>query len=331
MSTKMLVACAYCGKDIQRPPSKVYRPGRKYHFCSRHCASLFRRNGEYITCSLCGKKVYRPLGKLHRGEKDYCSGECERKAQRRGKMMPCETCGKLVYKEAWRLKKYKHHYCSRACFGASNVSGKCQTCAQCGKSVYKPESRLDREQFFCSEQCRRDNIRNGHYVECEVCGKEVYRSEYHLNAYEHSYCSTECMYVGQRQGEYIECETCDESFWVSPSQKERRYCSQACFRRANGETTLEKAVREALEVTHIKFVSQESRGRFCLDFWLPIFNVAIEADGDYWHQDKERDIDRDARLLEEYAIPTIRIKEYEMTNQNTICNILAQRLWRMEI
>jgi very-short-patch-repair endonuclease len=39
-------------------------------------------------------------------------------------------------------------------------------------------------------------------------------------------------------------------------------------------------------------------GRFFLDFGNPIARVAVECDGAAWHQDKDKDAARDAKLLE---------------------------------
>lgn len=44
-----------------------------------------------------------------------------------------------------------------------------------------------------------------------------------------------------------------------------------------------------------------------VDFYLPDLNVFIEIDGEYWHKDKQKDINKDADAAK-HGIKTIRIK-----------------------
>lgn len=44
-----------------------------------------------------------------------------------------------------------------------------------------------------------------------------------------------------------------------------------------------------------------------VDFYLPTLNVFIEVDGEHWHKDTQKDIDKDNDALS-YGIKTIRIK-----------------------
>lgn len=331
MSAKVTLTCDNCGKQIWKWRSQMENRGTKNHFCSRECANQFRQNGEYIICELCGKEVYRPKGKLNRGEHNYCSGECQRKALRRGEMIPCETCGKVVYKEAWRLDTYEHHYCSLECFGKANVTGEYCVCTNCGKEIYKPRCRMDEyDTFFCSEECRLSYARTGEYVVCVICGEEIYRSKSYLNINNSRYCSPECRAIGIRTGKHIECEYCGKEIWISPSMDGRKFCSRACYFRSGAETSLESNVKEALNAMYLNFDDQVPKGRYTLDFLLYPMNIAVEADGDYWHQDAERDIRRDKALLKRYGIPTVRIKENEVTGINKTCTILARRLWEVQ-
>lgn len=331
MSAKIEFECAQCGQVAWKWRSQMKRKGIKNRFCSRECFWEFRRNGAYIVCALCGEEVYRPKAKLHRGEKDYCSGECQRKALRKGKMVACETCGKVVYKEAWRLNTYEHHYCSLECFGKANETGEYCICTNCGKEVYKPQCRIDEyNTFFCSEECRLSYAKTGEYIECAVCGKEVYRNKSRLGAYNNQYCSLECRIIGSRTGQHIECEHCGKMMWISPSMEGRKFCSRTCYFQSGAETSLEVNVKKALSAMHLNFDDQVPRGRYTLDFLLYPMNIAVEADGDYWHQDTERDVRRDRILLKRYNIPTVRIKEKEVTGINKTCAILARRLWEVQ-
>ena len=63
-----------------------------------------------------------------------------------------------------------------------------------------------------------------------------------------------------------------------------------------------------------------------VDFYLPDLNVFIEIDGEYWHKDKQKDIDKDADAAK-YGIKTIRIKpKLNVLNQLEEC--LNNRVYR---
>jgi len=53
-------------------------------------------------------------------------------------------------------------------------------------------------------------------------------------------------------------------------------------------------------------------GRYEVDAYLPKYHLAFEADGERWHQNKDRDIKRDAFLLENFSLPVIRFTGKEL-------------------
>lgn len=55
------------------------------------------------------------------------------------------------------------------------------------------------------------------------------------------------------------------------------------------ETGIEKKFRKALESRNVKFEKQYPILSYFVDFALPELKIAIEVDGEYWHQDKGRD------------------------------------------
>lgn len=63
----------------------------------------------------------------------------------------------------------------------------------------------------------------------------------------------------------------------------------ACYRRYRGETTLERQVREELELRGVTFVQEGKVGRYSVDFLLTRERLALEVDGTYWHRDPARD------------------------------------------
>lgn len=68
-------------------------------------------------------------------------------------------------------------------------------------------------------------------------------------------------------------------------------------RSKNVNTKIELKLKEQLEKNNIKFKQQYELGKFTFDFYLPKYNLLIEADGVYWHNypygnenDKKKDI-----------------------------------------
>lgn len=64
-------------------------------------------------------------------------------------------------------------------------------------------------------------------------------------------------------------------------------------------------MREALGRLAIPFIPQHRIGRYVIDFFLPLMNVAVEVDGNYWHT-PEKDAKKD-RALSQVNIQVIRL------------------------
>lgn len=58
-------------------------------------------------------------------------------------------------------------------------------------------------------------------------------------------------------------------------------------------TSLEKIIDDYLVVNSIEHINEYPVGDKVVDFYLPKLGTFIEADGDYWHQDKDKDAERD--------------------------------------
>lgn len=78
------------------------------------------------------------------------------------------------------------------------------------------------------------------------------------------------------------------------------------------ETSIEKAVKNCLIEIGIRFEKEKRfEGIGCVDFFLNEFSIAIECDGEYWHNrpgDKEKDANKDSKLQEK-GIKVIRFTE----------------------
>lgn len=67
-------------------------------------------------------------------------------------------------------------------------------------------------------------------------------------------------------------------------------------------TTLERALYQLLDESGLTYMPQRRIGRYVVDAFIPERGIAFEADGAYWHQDKEREARRDQYLLERGVI-----------------------------
>lgn len=53
-------------------------------------------------------------------------------------------------------------------------------------------------------------------------------------------------------------------------------------------------------------------GMYEVDVYIPSHHLAFEADGGYWHQNKERDSKRDAKLLERFGLIVVRLNDLDL-------------------
>ena len=72
-----------------------------------------------------------------------------------------------------------------------------------------------------------------------------------------------------------------------------------------GMSYIEKLMSQILDFIKVKYIFQKyiiyKKGSGCikwLDFYLPNHKMVIECDGEYWHQDKSKDDERDEIILE---------------------------------
>lgn len=85
------------------------------------------------------------------------------------------------------------------------------------------------------------------------------------------------------------------------------------------ETNIEKIVREALQKRNIKFIEQyPMKVGFIGDFFLPDYNIIIEADGERWHTDKKRERFRDY-MISRIGIKVVHFKGDDIINDVEKC------------
>jgi very-short-patch-repair endonuclease len=317
------LTCETCGTSVQRYKSQV----KKHVYCSKECADK-GKVGKPLNHGLKGEKHPQYRGVLVETDCLVCGARFKKKV--RDQVTCSIECG-IKYKQS------KKHY----------TSTKCETC---GKEFrYSPS----RKRRFCSRNCYvksrvgkpRSHDMSGEnnprwkgiriYVPCEHCGELFLRT-----SLTRKYCSTECAskehgakVSGEKNPNYVDfvsktCEFCGNEFKVKPGKAFRKYCSIQCSNQGlllGHETSLEKAVREQLELLGINFIPQHPFDLYTVDFLLPDYNVVIECDGEYWHSkphQKNRDRRKDA-YLRRLGYTVIRLTESEIENDVHKCVVSA--------
>ena len=78
-------------------------------------------------------------------------------------------------------------------------------------------------------------------------------------------------------------------------------------------SSIEKKVKEILDILEIKYTQQHPVGKFFVDFAVPSLMIAIEADGHHWHKDLKKDAVRQ-QIIEKKGWHVIRFKEDQINN-----------------
>jgi very-short-patch-repair endonuclease len=218
----------------------------------------------------------------------------------------CKTCGD----ELGGGRRLHATYCSKACkfsdpefltkLADSHKRRVTKTCPACKVDFEVPVSNEHRFNY-CSLPCSRTR---GEDVACRRCAAQFRRpvgsTRYH--------CSEMC----RRPASMLRCEWCEQEFRVGPAEaKARRYCSAACYRASDAETSIERVVREALECAMVSHEPQRRIGRWTVDF-LVGGNLVIEADGDYWHSLRPDVDQRKTNDLTDEGYTVWRISETEI-------------------
>jgi very-short-patch-repair endonuclease len=126
----------------------------------------------------------------------------------------------------------------------------------------------------------------------------------------------------------MDCANCGNCFRIVPSAPAngRRFCSRSCYRKFTGETMLEFRVRQALAALGISFVQELQVKNWTIDFALTEAWIALEADGEYWHQLRpESDAIKD-RALRQMGWHVVRLAESDVNNAADLCELVLGRL-----
>ena len=195
-------------------------------------------------------------------------------------------------------------------------------CQGCGKVVTKS---CVKNIQYCSTQCyhkhgKTGRKKNGKYITCIVCGNNFYapasRKDKAIT------CSSACQKIWQSRKIETKCETCGKTYKLSPSRfkfDNPRFCSLKC--RNNNKSVKERLIEMNRKQQYIKITSIEKIGysvldnaninyfpqkvmfdRFCVDAYIPVDNIVIQFDGDYWHGNPDKYTILDKRQIKRRAL-----------------------------
>lgn len=238
----------------------------------------------------------------------------------------CQYCGKTYTIPFWELKRGGGKFCSRKCAarspshraavaaahrGVTPTNAKLQipvTCITCGKEFRVPQRRAETVRF-CSRAC-------SHEAKRRISGTD------------HPLFRRVKMF----------CEWCGKAKWVKRAKvHEFRFCSRHCvgsytsakMAKNCGATSIEQALMDELARRQLFFRSQHQIASWLVDVSLPQYRIAIEADGDYWHQSasqKQKDANK-THWLEAHKWTVFRFTGTEINESVSHCiDLVAEHI-----
>lgn len=269
---------------------------------------------EFLTCPVCNKEFWSYASQ----KRKYCSRECSHigvsgpRSPRITK--PCLQCGKPVTVIERKHKLGLGKFCSYSCrskyykdenlpphpIGTEFVERFEILCTHCKKIMRLTQTEIDSGREYCSHHCaskgkigkpllalRKPKIKRA----CQYCGKEFEIYPAWVKKGEGKFCSKECSYKGRKQPQRTEhvqkeCRYCGEVIDLMPNQSHQKFCSPNCAYKYRGPTDIEEMLMDELDSRKIIYEPQYQIGRYHIDFAFPESNLAVEADGTYWHSRK---------------------------------------------
>jgi len=221
-----------------------------------------------------------------------------------------KTCP--ICRKEFKAEEHKRKYCSHACNNRSRIKDKTKLCSFCGNSYQHLPG--NKRQQYCSTACRHKSLVKHRF--CKQCGSEIESRGKKKNFV---FCSHQCLVAYTKENAYVQhCKNCGDVILLRT--KGSPFCSRACYLKYKGETSIERRVREELERRGITFKSQHQIGLYVADFYLPVENLIIEADGAYWHSSlatRRKDERRDA-FMQSQGLTVLRLQEANIKDASFI-------------
>jgi very-short-patch-repair endonuclease len=205
---------------------------------------------------------------------------------------------------------------------------KIKYCEKCGKPIpkyYTQSVTQYNKRLFCNHECAGNDRGTGI---CVICGKKYQYSRqkrgcvcHHCESSEKILCKCGCgniimnpdnrgrrrLYIYGHQG------SGNRGRVQSKEEVNKRLKSMMAHFREKNPTCLEKELYGFLNRSNINYEPQKQFGRTIVDAFIPNLNLAIYADGNYWHDKpeiKERD-ERNNKRLCDRGLDVLRLRSID--------------------
>lgn len=219
--------------------------------------------------------------------------------------LTCKQCSKIFFVIPSVLKrKGRGQFCSKECFDKSKEIKRSRVCVVCGNNFFVKPSRIKNKKNggkYCSNDCKKKNLKgkgNPKYNQierkCVNCKKQFLSNFSRIKKGGAKLCSMKCM-----------------SQWrvVHPV-------------RIFKDTSIELKIKAELDKRNIFYKKNHPLEKTAnVDFYLPIYNIIIQCDGDYWHN-LPKAIEKDKRqdkVLKEKGYIIYRFWEHEINESSEQC------------
>jgi very-short-patch-repair endonuclease len=277
-------------------------------FCNKKCYLQYyssHKKGENVACEICGLRFYKFPYRTKRF--NVCSNKC-------------------LFVGKKKDKKY--------CTNTGNFKGENINCKVCNKSFFARYCELKNGKKYCSNTCYFEDIRknpkihpnykNGRYIIiCQICGKTAHTKN-------SKFCSKECYakyksvvrrgdgntFFGKHHSNKTKKKISEINHIThsTPEAKIRRSLQNKKYYMLHPEkhpnrtvrnkyTTIEKKIKSFLDTFLKENIDYEynkcihvKNGILFPDFIIKE-KLIVEADGQYWHKDTEKENLRDSKLI----------------------------------
>lgn len=230
------------------------------------------------------------------------------------------------------------------------------TCVQCGETRKAPPSTAARR-LYCSWDCR---IASGQqhlqgkgvaicYLNCSCCGRLYVARAKYAGRYEQSFCSMSCRNSRYGDGSrrtvglmHKQCDRCGAPMEIPPSRlkgNRGQFCSRACNALANTPGCTSKISVAAVDgwaaSESVLWVQEYIFGPYAIDLALPLEQIAVELDGEFWHSlprsvanDKRKDTYLANHGWTVVRVPMFKKETPEMVSEKIIAAVRKARRQR---
>ena len=277
--------CTNCGKEHFKAADKIRKNTTGRFFCCPECKQEYnRKKRQKAKCDYCGKDL--EIQPCHQKSKyHFCNQECHNNFERMGphttgSFYACEQCGKQVWRVPSEVARVKHIFCSSECAGKFRRKRTTSVCPECGKEF---EHAAGTKRHYCSVECEAkaySKVRGKDHKDyksistnCEWCGKKIVVAPYRTKT--HVFCGEECRREWYKHV-YVHTEEAKEKFREGAARSHE-------VQDGKRDTAPQRTVNDLLDELAIEYKNEHIVYFYAIDNYLPQYNLAIEVNGDYWH------------------------------------------------